>query len=249
VGERRNRGQVLVVTSLVVVILLLSTVIYVLETEKDAPVYQPDSDIGTTAIEQAATHAVISALANVSNGGNPTILAADLSAFKSAVESRSLAATVNLEFSTSNNAPYAGGFWFSWGIEGTGVSSSAVAFSLNKTGSSSNCYSQFSVNLTSSLSVGGYVSPINESASWVNLTCIVLNEGNPAQTGTLTAYYQQDSTAWVQADSPTALDFGNSTCRFTFAAINATANPLPISVNCIDVRGISVWANATCPLL
>ena len=247
VEHRKNSGQVLVITSLVVVLLLLSSVVYVTETQKNAPVYHPDANTDLSAIKQAAMHTVMSALVNISNGGAPSVLGEDLSRLKFAVKDNSYLAMSDLEFEALTSAPYVDGVSVSWGTNGEGVSSIFVNFALNSSGFSSSYYSEYFVNVTSSISVAGYYTQLSESLRQVNLTCTVLNEGNPAQIENLAAYYEQDSpVGWVQAVLPVSINYGNGTYLTSFTTENTTQSYLPVSVHCIDARGVSVWANVTC---
>ncbi len=120
-NRRKNSGQVLVITSLIVVMLLLSTVVYVTETEKNVPVYHPESNKNLQAIKQAAWHTVVSALVNISNGGDSNVFAEDLTRFKSAVESQSCNAILDLEFAAAGSDPYVDGLFLSWDIKGEGL--------------------------------------------------------------------------------------------------------------------------------
>jgi hypothetical protein len=245
--HRKNSGQVLVITSLVVVLLLLSTVVYVSETEKNAPVYHPDANTDLSAIKQAAMHTVMSALVNISNGGASSVLGEDLSRFKLAVKDNSYLAISDLKFVALTSASYVNGVSVSWGTNGEGVSSIFVNFALNSSGLSSSYYSDYAVNVTSSISVSGYYTQLSGSLRQVDLTCTVLNEGTPGQMENLVASYEQDSPGgWVQAVLPVSINYGNGTYLTSFTTENTTQSYLPVSVHCIDAREVSVWANVTC---
>ena len=247
VEHRKNSGQVLVITSLVVVLLLLSCVVYVIETEKNAPVCHPDANMDLSAIKQAAVHTVTSGLVNISNGGDPSVLAEDLSRFKHAVKDYSYFAMSNLESEAFTSAPYVNGIYVSWGTNGQGISSISVNFALNSSGLSSSYYSEYAVNVTSSISVAGYYIQLSESLRQVNLTYTVLNEDNPGQTKNFTAFYEQDNPGgWVQAILPVSINYGNGTYLASFTTENTAQSYLPVSVHCIDACGVSVWANVTC---
>jgi hypothetical protein len=249
IHNRKNSGQVLVITSLVVVMLFLSTVVYVTEIGKDAPVYRQDATENFGAVKQAALRTVISALVNITNGGTPSVLADDLARLKNAVESNSYDAIADLEFAVQNSAPYANGTYVSWGVEGVGISSSFVNVALNSTGVSSSYYSDNSVNVTSLIRIDGYYTQVNESVKQVSLSVTVRNEDNPASADNFAFYFQPNATSsWIQASSPRTIDYGNGTYQTSFTAENATLIGLPVSVHCQDIRGISIWANMTCSL-
>lgn len=248
VRNSRNSGQVLIVTSLIVVMLLLSTVIYVRETEKNAPVYAAEAGLKFSAIKQALMHTIMSALANISNGGDTAVLAANLNQFKSVVIRHSYNSIFSMEYAPLNDGSYQNGLWISWGSSGEGISSAYVAFMLNSSGSSTNYYSEYALNVTSSITINGYSISLNSSMKQVNVTCTVFNEGQPALARNFAVYYKQDTPlGWMQADSVGSTDFGNGTYLLSFNALNVNQNNPPlVSVYCRDTRGISVWANVTC---
>ncbi len=251
--RRGNSGQVLVITSLIVVMLLLSTVIYVRETGMDAPVYADASNLSFSSVKQAAIHTVMSALVNVSNGGEPGILAADLNLLKSVIANHSYNAILNMNYTPLTNETYQDGFWTSWGTNGEGVSSVYVNFTLNSSGVSANYYSEYAVNLTSNLAIKGYYTLLTGASKQVNVTCTIYNEGKPALAQNFTVYYEYDGSLsteeWVQVTSPTTIDYGNGTCFLSFTATTKhRSDPMLVSVHYQDMRGILVLANATCTL-
>ena len=250
-GSRRNRGQVLVITALVVIMLLLSAVIYVNETLKNTPVSKPEVDADLSAVRQVALHTVVSALANVSNGGNTTVLAEDLDMLESALASHCCSGAILVVNSAlASTSPYEDGFWVSWGDSGDGVSSACAQFTLNSTGARVDNYLEYTVNITSALNVVGDYERLTGYLKEVNLTCTVTNEGGNALAEAFTVYYEYDGSLstqnWIQA-SPSLTDYGNGTYLIQFTAETMHRNdPMLVSVHCLDTRGISVWANATC---
>jgi hypothetical protein len=246
--NRKNSGQVLIVTSLVVILLLMSTVICVTEIQKNNPIYYEDANRDLITIKQAAANTIISALANISNGGNSSVILSDLNRLKSVVLNNSYNSLIDLGFFPSDMAPYSDGVWVSWGSAGVGVSSVSVNFVMNASGISSNYYNEYVINRTSSIEIEG-LNTVNATTRTITVSCTVFNEDVPALAENLTIYYQQDSPAiWVKLSSPNTINYGNGTYTTTFTvAKQLTANLLPISIGCQDVRGITVWANATCP--
>jgi hypothetical protein len=245
---RRNcSGQVLVITSLVVVMLLISTIIYVNETQKNAPIFVPNGSASFSAIKQSAVHTLISALASISNGANPSVLVDDLNRFKVAVENHAYGTISQFDYVVSSSPPYVNGTWIFWGSNGQGAVGAAVNFALNASGASSDYSTSYSVVVASSINVGGTYTQLNESRT-SSLTCALFNEEKPALAQTLQIYYQKDnSTGWTLT-SPTITDFGNGTYLAWFATLNATLPLLPVSVHCVDTRGISIWVNASLPI-
>lgn len=248
--SRRNSGQVLIITSLIVVMLLLSTVIYVNEAQKNAPVYVAESNVDFAAAKQAVMHAVVSALANITNSGNASVLAEDLNRLKSVLTANSYTAIFNMQYTAFNSSPYQEGVWTSWGSSGEGVSSAYVSVVLNASGPAATQYSQFAVNVTTSIVVSGDYVKLTGTSKQVNLTFTLHNEDKPALARNFTVYYEDDGSLsteeWVQVASSTTVDYGNGTYSTSFTGDTLQReNPLLISVHCQDSRGVFVWANAT----
>jgi hypothetical protein len=249
--SRRNAGQVLIIVSLIVTMLLLSTALYIAETEKDVPVYETEVEPAFSAYKLGTMHTIISALSNISNGGSTDILVADLNRFNSVVGNHSFNAIFKMEFTPFSMAPYQSGVWIDWGSSGKGVSSAYVNFILNSSGTSATCYSEYAVNVTSELDVSGEYTLLNGTLKQVTLTCSVLNEGKSALARNFTVYYEQDGSLspeeWVQVASPSITDYGNGTYLMSFTAETTNPDdPLLVSVHCHDLRYIFIKANATC---
>ena len=241
----------LVIASLVVTLLLLSTALYVSEIEKNAAVYEQRVNPAFSEYKLGVTHTVISALANVSNGGSADVLAADLSQFKSVVNGHSFNAIVEMNCTPLNTAPYQDGVWISWGASGRGTSSAYVNLVLNASGTSATYYSEYVVNVTSEIEVNGYYAVLTGSLKQVNLTCNVLNEGKPALAQNFTVYYEQDGSLsteeWIQVASPSITDYGNGTYTMSFTAETTNPeDPMLVSVYSHDLRCILTRANVTC---
>jgi hypothetical protein len=250
-NRRRNSGQVLIVTALIITMLLLSTALYVAETEKEVPAYESAVDADFSAYRLGVTHTVISALANISNGGETGILVADLNQFQSVVESHSYNAILKMQFVPLNVAPYQDGVWIDWSTEGRGITSAYVNLYLNSTGTSATSNSEYAVNLTSELNVSGFYTLLTGSLKQVNVTCSLFNEAKPALAQNFTIYYEQDGSLsteeWVQVTSPSVTDYGNGTYAMSFTAETTNIDDqLLVSVQCHDLRGILIKANATC---
>ncbi len=136
----------LIVTSLVVILLLLSTIVCVSEVEKNCPIFYTDSNKDLVAVKQAATNTIISAMANISNGGNPTIISNNLNRLKSVISDNSYNSLINFNFTISNTSPYTDGVLISWNSNGEGITSISVDFSMNTSGISSNYYTEYSIS-------------------------------------------------------------------------------------------------------
>jgi hypothetical protein len=249
--SRGNSGQVLIIVSLIVTMLLLSTALYIAETAKDVAVYEAEVEPAFSAYRLGTMHTIISALSNISNGGSTDILVANLNRFNSVVGNHSFNAIFKMEFTPFNMAPYQSGVWIDWGSSGKGVSSAYVSFILNSSGTAATCYSEYAVNITSELDVSGEYTLLNGTLKQVTVTCTVRNEGTPALARNFTVYYEQDGSLspeeWVQVASPSITDYGNGTYVLSFTAETTNPDdPLLVSVHCHDLRYIFIKANATC---
>jgi hypothetical protein len=245
--RRDSKGQVIVITALLVAVLLLSTALYVVETEKEVPTASGLRENNVFQVyQQSARNTLISALANVTNSSNPAVLASDLNQLKSAVISHSYQAILQMDYTPLNSVPYQNGFWISWGADGYGVSSAYVSFNFNLSGNLASSNSQYSVNVSSEVYVSGNTQILSENSVQISLTVRVLNDGKAALAQTLAFYFENDS-VWTRVDSPSIADFGNGTYSVVFTVeTGQPSDPIPVSVSCLDQRGILVDANVTC---
>ena len=244
--RRDSSGQVLIVSALMVALLLLSTALYVIDVGKEIPTVDANQDNVFSGYQQSTRSALISALANVTCGGNADILWGDLAELKTAILSDSFQAMLTIDYSTLNSSGYQDGFWISWGADGQGVSSAYAIFALASYGSSSTSDLKYAVNVTSSVSLSGNYNQLNATAKQVNLTAKVLNEGKAALAHNF-AFSYQNATDWIAVDSPNTINIGNGTYTAAFTAETPELNdPLVVSLLCQDTRGISIGANVTC---
>jgi hypothetical protein len=236
----------IVITALLLGLILLSTAIYVIETEKAVPAARNGLGNSFSAYEQSIRRTLISALSNVSGGGNTGVLAIDLSELNSAIVSHSYQAIVQVDYTPLNVTPYQNGFWISWGTNGHGISSVCSSFALNSSGFSSNSNLEYAVNVTTELNVIGNYLQFNDSSKQVNLRVNMLNEGKPALAQNLTIYFE-NATKWTKVEAPLLNSLGNGTYTASFSVETVQLeNSLLVSVNCQDKRGITVGANVTC---
>ncbi len=244
--KRNSSGQVIIITALLVASLLLSTAIYVFETEKDVPTTNTSQENIFPAYQQSTVNTLISALANVTNGGDPGVLTADLNELNTAISGDSYQAMLQMNYTPLNIAPYQNGFWISWGNNGQGVSSAYVSFAFTSSAPTASSNVGYDVNVTTEADLSGYLQ-LNGNETQVNLTANILNEGKPALVQNFTFYFENSTGTWVPADSPSITDLGNGTYTVTFITeTDQSNNPLAVSMLCTDQRGISVEANATC---
>ncbi len=244
--KHNSSGQVIIITALLVASLLLSTAIYVFETEKEVPTADTSEENVYPAYQQSTTNTLISALANVTNGGDPSVLTTDLNELNAAITNDSYQAMLQMNYSPLNVAPYQNGLWVSWGADGEGVSSAYVSFVFDSSSSSTSSNLEYDVNVTTAADLSGNYQ-INGNSTQVNLTVNVLNEGTPALAQNFTFYFENATGGWVQVTLPSITDFGNGTYSVSFTSeTDQSSAPLLVSMLCQDQRGISVGANVTC---
>ncbi|MGB9675903.1 MAG: hypothetical protein ACPL0C_01785 [Candidatus Bathyarchaeales archaeon] len=240
---RGNRsGQLLIVAALAIAILIASASIYVYELGVEQ---NSQSSLQTAnfipAIKQYTRNALISSLANISNGGSRTVLSANLEELAETLRSLKQQAIFQLTFSLHNDSNYDSGVWLLWGAEGFGVSSAYTNFELNVQGVE-NLELDYALNITTTVFVeGSYIG--NGDEKNVTLTCHIYNEGKPAQAKNISIFYELDD-AWIPAN-PSVLDFGNGTYTLSFTAI-IPSETVHVSAQVTDLRGIFAYANATC---
>ncbi len=244
--KHNSSGQVLVITSLLVALLMLSTAIFVIETEKNQPKIGTAQNNVFPLYQQAIKNTLVSALANVTGGGDTGILRADIDEVNAAICSNSYQAMLKIDYSLLNTAPYANGLWISGGPDGHGVSSVYATFAFNSSSFSTVTNMEYSVNVTSQVDLSGTYLQLNDTSKQANLTVSLYNEGRAALAQNFTFRYQNE-TEWIAIDSPSITDFGNGTYAVSFIAqSDQSSNQLLVSVVCQDQRGIFVGANATC---
>ncbi len=244
-------GQVLIVSALLVALLLLSTAIYVIEVGKNVPEAQEVEGHSFASYKASFRSALVSALANVSNSGNPAVLSTDLSALKAAILAHSYKTMLTVEYSVQDSSPYTDGFWVSWGTNGKGVASVYSSFDLISSSLSGSSELQFTVNVTSAVNYTGTSLRLTGNTKQVNLTVNVQNEGVAALAQNFTVYLDYDGSSstvdWTQVTTPNVVNFGNGTYAVSFTGDTAQRNnPVLVSLLCHDKRGILVGANATC---
>src|SRR5208283_4620513 len=117
--KHNSSGQVIIITALLVASLLLSTAIYVFETEKEVPTADTGENNVFPAYQQSIRNTLISALANVTiadvtNGGNPDVLTYDLSNLTAAITNDSYQAMLQMNYTPLNVDFYQNGILTSW---------------------------------------------------------------------------------------------------------------------------------------
>ena len=110
--KHNSSGQVIIITALLVASLLLSTAIYVFETEKEVPTTDTEENNVFPAYQQSTINTLISVLANVTGGGNSGVLTADLNELTGAITNDSYQAILQMNYTPLNVDPYQNGIGF-----------------------------------------------------------------------------------------------------------------------------------------
>jgi len=245
--KHNSSGQVIIITALLVATLLLSTAIYVIETEKEVPTANTSEENVFPAYQQSIRNTLISALADITNGSKTSVLTDDLKELNAAITSDSYQAILQMNYTLLNAAnTYQNGIWISWNGS-QGISSDYVRFVFNSSAPSTSSSLAFDVHVTTEADLSGNYFQLNSSFTQVNLTVNVLNEGKPALAQNFTFYFENATDDLVKVDSPIITDFGNGTYAVSFIAeTDQPSDPLLVSMLCQDQRGIFVGANVTC---
>lgn len=232
---------------LVVSLVLLSTQLYIYEVGRSL------EEIGSMrvndfvlAIKLGSKHAVTGSLANISAGGDGSVLFANLEGWASFTGGFYQFGKPVLNFTLRNTLPYTNGTHLSWGTDGFGVSSAYADFNFSLSDSQVDVQLPYAVNVTTSLVVEGVYRTLEGSVKQINVTCNVLNEGTPALAENLTVLYYSGS--WLRADEQTSYaftDYGNGTYLISFEADVPEEN-VNVSAQVYDLREIYVQANAVC---
>ncbi len=250
VSRRKNSGQVLIVVALVITLLLLSTALYIADTQKSQLKYTSESDLYLPFYKQGLRHTMISALVNVSSGGDIGVLELDLNQFNAFTLEHSYDAFFKPEFTLRNTTPYVNGVWTTQNSSGTAVTSAYASFSVNSSGTSETYSSEYDIEVTSRLEVSGQYQLVNETEKQVELTCSLSNEGQPALAEGFTFSYENDGSLeienWTIVEKPAIIDHGDGTYTISFTAVtDQPDDPVLVWVSCQDQRGIMLQTRVT----
>lgn len=243
---KANRsGQLLIVAALAIALLISSTMVYVYEISEETGASDVES-IGAfvLAVKQSTRNTVISSLANVSNGGQKTVLATNLNELSGVIRNTHGYGVCNLVFTTLNDSSYDQGTWLSWNTTNVGVSSASANFTLNVDGAASKIVVDYRINATTTLVVNGsYV--VEGAEKLVNLTCNTYNEDQPALAENTTVFYESSGN-WVQVAQSSLIttDFGNGTYSLS---LSVPSDTVQVSVHVVDSRGVLVQAMYSTP--
>jgi len=250
--SRKNSGQTIIITALAISLLILSVAYGVFEAGRRNEMRSTTTlNMPVLATKLGLRNTVTSALVNVSNGGENTILSANLHEYATIVGNQSHFGKCTVLYTALDASPYQSGMWISWGSDGTGISGAYANFTLVFIRTTADTQMEHATNVTTSLDVEGTYTKLGGTSKQVNVTCRIFNEYQPALANNLTIYYEYDGEPsdqnWVAASSPTVTDYGNGTYTISFTAETQNIDdPMLVSAQVHDLREIFVLANATC---
>jgi hypothetical protein len=246
--KKNCSGQILLVGILVIALLLLSTELYVYDLGKalDEGNRNSFSDF-ILAVKAGSKHVVIGSLANVSQGGTNQIFRNNLERWSSFVGSRYQFGKCILNFTIREVSPYSSSIWIHWGTNGLGVSGAYANFTLQLRDRGTDVDLRYAVNITTTLLIQGTYKGMLGDSKQVNVTCSLLNEGEPALAENFTLYYK-NLDDWLTPgpqNNYTVINYGNGTYFMSFVA-DISSSPVEVSVHASDQKHIYVQANVTC---
>lgn len=246
-NRRQRSGQILVITVLVVSLVLLSTQVYIYEVRNSLKETRSTcvNDL-VLAVKLGSNNMISGSLANITRGGDNSVLSENLGRWASFIDSFYLFGTPILNFSLKNTLPYINGTYLFWGTEGLGISSAYSEFKFSLVDGQVNVQLAYFVNVTTSIAVESVYRTLSDNLRQVNVTCSLLNQGKPALAGTVTVFYES-SGFWNRADQQSNYaftDYGNGTYLISFEAIIPETN-VNVSAQVYDSKGVYVQANTT----
>jgi hypothetical protein len=251
--KQNTSGQMLIVSALLIALLLISTAIYVIDVGKKVPIVEDSDDPNFAAYQGSIRNALISTLANLTNGGTNT-LSANLESLKTLLLAHSYRAILTMDYTVLNTNPYSNGTWISWGTNGQAISSGYATYAFNSSSTSGTSNVESTVNVTSSINYIGTYTQLVGNTKQVDLDITVLNENKPALAQNFTFYGDYDGSLstvdWTPVNSIVNINHydGTYAVSFNFDTANR-GNNVYVSVLCHDQRGIFMVANATCTMV
>ncbi len=243
-----SSGQLLIIAALVIALLISSTTTYIYELTKETDTSETRAiNDFILALKQNTKNAMISSLANVSNGGTKITLKTNLNKLSEVFRNLRHFGTCSQSFTVYNDSYYDSGTWLSWNTSGAGVSSAYANFNLTVYGMTAKIDMPYMANVTTAIAINGSYSVISGDEKQVTLICKTYNEAQPALWKNVTVFYESGG-SWIQANSTNNLsivDYGNGTYSISFT-ITLVSDAVSVSTSVLDSRDIFVRANTTC---
>jgi hypothetical protein len=247
-SRANNSGQLLIIAALAIAVLISATTVYVYELGKETNSIDSESiSEFILALKQSIRNAMISSLVNVSKGGKKAVLSANLNKLSQVFRNLHQFGICLLDYTVLNDSRYDSGIWLSWNTSGSGVSSAYANFTLEVNGMETNLTVDYSLNITTTVTISGYYTQLSGNEKLVNLTCRVYGDGDNALARNISLSYENLGN-WIpinSSDNLSMVDYGNGTYAISFI-VNAPSDTVQVSADVYDARGIFVRANTTC---
>jgi len=241
-----NKGQVIVITALLIGLLMFSTFVYVTEVINQAPAVETNQNELFPQYQQNLKNTLISALANITSDNNTQVLTQDLERLNQIFSSHFYGSLLQINYTLANTAPYQDGLWISSGQENHTAVGAQVSYQLFSVGKSETSNVVGNVTIASEVYLSGNSSQIYQATKQGNLTLQIFNEGMPALASNFSCYYQ-DGAQWVRIENFSFTDFGTGTYEMVFSAqLSQPSDPLTVAIYVLDQRGINMRVQAAC---
>jgi hypothetical protein len=241
-----SKGQVIVITALLIGLLMFSTFVYVNEVIKKAPTIETNQNDVFSQYQHGLKNTLISALANITSDNNTQVLNQDIEKLNQIFSSHFYGSLLEIDYTLASAAPYQGGLWISTGQENHTIVGAQVSYQLFSVGKSETSNVVGNVTVGSEVYLSGNSSQIDQATKQGNLTLRVFNDGMPALASNYSCYYL-DGAQWVRIENFSSTDFGTGTYEIVFSAqLSQPSDPLTVAMYVLDQRGISMRVQATC---
>lgn len=247
-STRQNSGQILLLAVLVITLLMLSTQLYIYEVGKSMDIVKSaQANNVIFAIQLGSKHVVTGSLANISRGGERSVLFTNLEDWRFLIGRYFQSGTVVLSYTLPNTPPYSDGTHLSWGTNGIGITSAISDFNLSVRDQQLDIRLSHRVNITTAIFEEAVGRTLQNTSKQIDVTFNLSNDGFPALARNVSVQYRS-SGLWKPADGSSSyylFDYGNGTYVSCFE-VDTPQDTVDVSVLVRDSRGIDVQANTTC---
>jgi len=226
--------------------MMFSTVVYIAEIIRRAPTIETKQYDMSSQYQQNLRNTLISALANITNDGDPQVLNQDVEKLNQIFRSHFYESMIQIDCILANTAPYHNGLWLSNDQENHAVVGAQVSYQLDSIRNTKISNVIGNVNITSEAYLSGNYLQIDQTTKQGTLTLRVYNEGKPALASEFSCKYQ-NGTQWINIETLNITDFCNGTYKILFSIQQSQPSDLlTVSINVLDQRGINIGVKATC---
>lgn len=225
---------------------ILSTVAYVTQIISQTPKVPANEHNQFEEYRHNLRNTLISSLSNITNKGNDQILGTNINKLNTIMRTYFYQSIFQIDYTLENVAPYQNGVWLSWDQNNYGVSAIATAFIIKSMETIKISNYQDSIMIITEVRMTGNYNQLDNNTKQVKLLINLENEGEPALARNMVFFYQKNS-EWIQADTVSITNFGDGTYNASFIApLDQISDPLNVSIQCVDERGITVETTTRC---